>query len=785
VAERSFSVNVSRQFGGTVISRDGGIECGPAPTATRCGPVDYPWDDQVVLVATPAPGNMLGTWAGDCSGRAKDVAGEYVCVLDTTRYGADKFVAAVFGEAGRVQHPNYSNFDEPVLHGREFLDWIAGKPDTFECTYCHGSAYNGVGIALSCNSCHAGEGFADWQTDCTFCHGAPPPPPLASYPDAVHPSVSTDITECAQCHPETVDATGAIVPGGLHMNGEINGGHRDGYSDPAVHGRDFFEFISGAGGSACTSCHADTYDRPIAGPLSDRSCDSCHAAQGWQTSGGAPNWETNCSFCHGVKDATTQAGYVLAGHPTWATPPDTIVQRLTGTPDPAFDPVGAHTIHLTGSEFAHAFECGVCHEVPTSLAHISGREVRAAIVLTAPGQAAPDHGGYDTGNQTCATSCHGSGGSPAWPVKGLQCGGCHAVPPSTPVHSPVPPGDRAECSGCHPDTIAADGTLILDAHVNGTVERVEGHDPVGLEPFAVASVHGPQFLNAVATAVVPGTWSCQTCHRDTLGYCSSCHSRPASGGWVDWQTNCTFCHGQKTPDYTPADLVDAAPPDAIFERLTGVPAPAKSGQHAIHVHASGFIPSPGFDCASCHPKPASLDHISVDPEATVTFSAAGAFPTLTQDERDALPSPLGVYERATGTCTSYCHGSSMVGGVNTEMIWIPGVSWLEDCIDCHGNPPATGRTITLAPDCPSGCDAHRFHRRALPRLGYDTCDNCHHGSAPTDPDHLHVSGKPEIVFTPVEGAAKPYTGTWNPDDNTCAMSCHSTPAPRGWYPPPP
>ena len=100
---------------------DGKIDCGSAPTATRCGPASFAWDEQAVLVATADAGYMLGTWAGDCTGRPTDGDGRYVCVLDTTRYGADKFVAAVFGPQGRTLHPN---FTLPAVHGAAFRSWI-------------------------------------------------------------------------------------------------------------------------------------------------------------------------------------------------------------------------------------------------------------------------------------------------------------------------------------------------------------------------------------------------------------------------------------------------------------------------------------------------------------------------------------------------------------------------------------------------------------------------------------------------------------------------------------
>ena len=155
---------------GTVSSTDGQIFCGSAPGATRCA-ATFAWTTQAVLVATADPGSMFGTWAGDCSGRPTNASGQYVCVLDTVHSGSDKYVVPIFGPLGTTGH---GNFTSPVIHGPEYLDWVAGKTDAFTCTACHGATYDGQGIAPSCNACHAlpaSGGWVGWRTNCTFCHG--------------------------------------------------------------------------------------------------------------------------------------------------------------------------------------------------------------------------------------------------------------------------------------------------------------------------------------------------------------------------------------------------------------------------------------------------------------------------------------------------------------------------------------------------------------------------------------------------------------------------------------
>ena len=49
---------------------------------------------------------------------------------------------------------------------------------------------------------------------CGACHGVPPA-------DAAHAG-NPGLTDCAGCHPQTMDATGALLPGGKHLDGVID-----------------------------------------------------------------------------------------------------------------------------------------------------------------------------------------------------------------------------------------------------------------------------------------------------------------------------------------------------------------------------------------------------------------------------------------------------------------------------------------------------------------------------------------------------------------------------------
>lgn len=401
----TFLVTVSPQAGGTVTSEDGRINCGQTPAARDCGPAAYGWSAVVQLVATPDPGSMFGTWAGDCSGR-QQVGGRYVCLLDTSRRGADKFVAAVFGEQGRTQH---ANFTDPALHGREFLEWIAGKPETFECTHCHGATYAGAGIAPSCNGCHARNGWTAWQSNCSFCHGTKSAVTRAGYSVADHPTWSAP--------PGAVDErlTGIAAPDrtgahGAHLSGVASDGWgfyatpfrcETCHAVPAdlghARGADARAVVSlrGAGqsglpddlgtydaatGSCTTYCHGSTLRDADGAPVPAQRWSSP-----WAPTGLPVTW--HCGTCHGGV-VWTPTSYLPSG--IW------VLVLGPGT--------GRHRNH-------DALGCDACHYdtaghappeadyVGNPAAHVNGvKDVR----MPSEGP-----GAWDPVQGACTISCHG------------------------------------------------------------------------------------------------------------------------------------------------------------------------------------------------------------------------------------------------------------------------------------------------------------------------------------------------------------------------------------------
>ena len=605
-------------------------------------------------------------------------------------------------------------------------------------TYCHGSTLHGGTVASPEWSRTDGT-----QAACGSCHGVPPA-------GGGHPFVSQALTGCYLCHPDTMNANGTLnVAGGRHVDGviQVSGGHGD-YTAPSVHAPRFFDFVSGAAGALqCTLCHGADYGTVVT--ASGDSCNTCHQKAGWT------GWTTNCSFCHGSRSAQSQAGYVFSAHPGWASPPDDLSGRLVGANLPAR--TGAHQAHLngttsSGATFALPFSCTTCHAVPTDLTHISGSSARAAVILAGAGQASlpSSLGTYSQGAGTCATYCHGPATSPAWSAAGVVCGSCHALPPAPSTGHPSASG-LASCTTCHPDTMNADGTLHVAGgrHLNGVIDVTGGHADI-----ALPSQHGPMALDHLGG--VTGALDCTTCHGADYGRvittsgdsCNTCHQK---AGWTGWTTNCSFCHGARNAQSRAGYSVAAyptlsAPPDDVQGRLTGNNLAARTGAHQPHLtgtSASGQSYAPPFACATCHAVPSSLAHINGSTaRATVTLSGAG---------QGSLPANLGSFNPVTGTCTTYCHGSTI--SATPPPAWSGGPI---GCTGCHGYPPGTGQ--------------HDMHVVG----NGNWCADCHAGTvdfSSTIIGTAHLNGTRDVqFFSP--------GSIWS--GGSCSSNCHEGSEYRSW-----
>ena len=199
----------------------------------------YVWSDTVTvtLTATGSGENVLIAWAADC-------AGADTCTLSA---GADKTVVAIFGAPGSG-HPN---FMDPAIHGPAYLASVRNA-NALRCATCHGSNLDGQSIAPSCNDCHLKAGHPDWQNDCNFCHGAPPPKYVSATPTPPHTTVSSDVTKCYRVPPhhgerERGHHRRRDAPG--RTDSFQGGGHAAGFANPSVHGPQYLDYVGSVPGA--------------------------------------------------------------------------------------------------------------------------------------------------------------------------------------------------------------------------------------------------------------------------------------------------------------------------------------------------------------------------------------------------------------------------------------------------------------------------------------------------------------------------------------------------------
>ena len=192
---------------------------------------------------------------------------------------------------------------------------------TCSSTYCHGAT-----LAGGTNTAPLWTGGPS-QATCGSCHGVPPPAP--------HPA--SDLTGCVACHPETMDAGGALIPpslGGKHVDGivEAAGAHDAAWMDQASAG--FHAYPANANLQSCTACHGAT----LAGG-SGPACSSCH-------DGVTANAWGGCTMWHGGTANQTGA------------PP-----RATWGNGSAVA-VGAHSSHVGTNPVSGPIACAECHATP-------------------------------------------------------------------------------------------------------------------------------------------------------------------------------------------------------------------------------------------------------------------------------------------------------------------------------------------------------------------------------------------------------------------------------------
>jgi predicted CxxxxCH...CXXCH cytochrome family protein len=523
---------------------------------------------------------------------------------------------------------------------------------------------------------------------CTECHAT------SALPQG-HPTVSANATraDCQVCH---------LMSG--HMDGAVAiSGHGPEWTAPAAPTNEQFHAkFANSQLASCKSCHG----QDLAGSAgAGGPCARCHDQNLPQ---GVASWKVNCVMCHGGTNDQTGAPPAA----TWGNASDAVRS-------------GAHSKHVVAGALGPAVACATCHPNPTdalSSGHVDGGTAE----VTFTGIAASGSPTWDRAVATCAVYCHGAtlsaGGTrtaPSWTGGPVACGDCHGAPPPT-GHPPA--ASLAACAGCHPDTVAANGTVIAASaggkHLDGVVEAAGGHEAAWMDQ-ASAGFHAP--------AANAGLAGCAVCHGDNLEgggarACASCHDGAQARLW-----GCTTCHGG-TQNAT------GAPPIATWGNNTpSGTTNVRIGAHTRHI--AGNTMSTAFACNVCHvtPVPANLTVAGHADGGTAEVTFAGV-------ARSGGASPVWTRISATsGTCAStYCHGATIPGGTAKTPNWTKVDGTQVGCGSCHGSPPDNGPPI-------AGASAHRRHN--IVKL--IACWKCHAGYDPipavklVDKEH-HVDGTRDV-----------------------------------------
>lgn len=219
-------------------------------------------------------------------------------------------------------------------------------------------------------------------------------------------------------------------------------------------------------GCSSTSCHLSPPATGTHGPHpANNRCYRCHGAVINSSfaflktnlhNNGTVDYAVGCSSCHGWNQGVS--------------PP----QNLKGECGQGLDGVGAHKAMRMSAIPVHQVACTNCHVVPLSTwaaGHIDG-DGKAEVVFANLATAGGAQPVWEEGKCT-NVYCHGAtlkGGdhkNPAWKdTSGAasQCGACHSL--ADPDNNTA-----VDCSSCHPETVAPDGSILpYGKHLNGVVD---------------------------------------------------------------------------------------------------------------------------------------------------------------------------------------------------------------------------------------------------------------------------------------------------------------------------
>ncbi len=402
---------------------------------------------------------------------------------------------------------------------------------------------------------------------------------------------------------------------------------------------------------------------------------------------------------------------------------------------------GAHQAHVTDAPLASAIACGTCHAVPED-ADDPGHMDSALPAEVAFSGLARDRGAdpvlvnagtpnapYDEfASLRCDNVyCHGatlSGGrakSPTWNgapevlADFSSCDACHGDPP------PLPHPTSRQCSECHGDVVAADGSIAdRTRHVNGTIDVSPN--------MTCHSCHGTKDSPAP-----PPDLAGRTNPSDRGVGAHQAHLGGKHG--LSSPVTCEECHQVPTTVTEPGHM-DAEPGAEVA--MTGRAAlgglspafdPESGACSNVYCHGAslpgGTLTQPVWNDASGAARACGACHGAPPPPPHTSSQNCGACHTQTAEGgqiKDPGKHGNGVVEVEGGTCNS-CHG-------NADNPAPP--------VDTHGQSDTTLVTV----------GAHQSHLKALSGLrGPLVCEDCHvEPQAVSDPGHLDGDGVAEVTF---------------------------------------
>jgi predicted CxxxxCH...CXXCH cytochrome family protein len=496
--------------------------------------------------------------------------------------------------------------------------------------------------------------------------------------------------------------------------------------------------------AACSGCHPETV-RP------DGTID---VDAGRHIDGTVQVTGLGCSSCHGSDQNP-------------APPVDTMGSSATTDVT-----VGAHQLHLRDTPVRSAVHCSECHLVPAAVdspGHVdSGPPAEVTFGALASHTTTPS---WNRGSATCSgVYCHGATmrspptQGPVWtfaqapdPGRPDVCSTCHGWPP------PPPHLQLTTCSGCHPETVVADGTnRTIDVaggrHIDGILQVIIAGGCAGCHGYPPASgAHAVHFgLTGVAGS---GRYGDLAILEDRYP-----SSTPTTAPAV-YAFGCGHCHPLdpvKHLDGTvEVEVYDAAAPAGSLKARAD-PAAAYSGGadgtcSGVYCHSSGqeipswvkpydgpAILSPAWTtggppgCAGCHDDPPRY------PSGGAGAPDANTHLQLADDgwEYGHFPGLLGAWH------TSY-HGAWSAGADAGPVT----------CQTCHEqtvDPVATGPSAFYWLDTTGqyqlpGGDAGRL---ASAQWQATQCATCHAagGTASAGAGRVlplrHVNGTREVAFDP-------------------------------------